>query len=326
LIWLALSRKQWPDNLKFRILRKVVHLIRNFFKKIIIMNMKATTIFASVISISLLVSSCGSSTDSSMEGAIDTANTNYHEKNTKAQNIFNSIPSPIETTVLLKNAGAKYNAKYLNSVDNLSKYSSVAAQALNLGVYGSDLSFTTMFDQTQESMLYLRCTNKLASNLGINGAFDENTTARLEANVENKDSLLIIISNSFWTADSYLRENGQPGLSSLIVAGGWIEGLYIATQVASATKNDGIREKIAEQKVSLDNLVGLLDTYKADNEGIVDVLKNLTELQAIFNKVEMANNKDSVAVAKTESFVPVSEDLLKEITAKITQIRTKITQ
>src|SRR4051812_43658647 len=120
------------------------------------MNIKKSTFFASAVAISLIVASCGSSNESSVGGPVDTTNINFHDKNMKAQNIFNSIPSPIETTTLLKNAGAKYNAKYLNSVDNVSKYSSVAAKALNLGIYGSDLSFTSMFDQTQESMLYLR--------------------------------------------------------------------------------------------------------------------------------------------------------------------------
>jgi hypothetical protein len=290
------------------------------------MNIKTTNFFASFISLSLILTSCGSSSDSSLEGAIDTTNINFHEKNVKAQNIFNSIPSPIETTGLLKEAGVKYNAKYLNPVDNVSKYSSLSDKALNLGVYGSDLSFTSMFDQTQESMLYLRCTNKLAASLGINGSFDENTTARLEANVDNKDSLLTIISDSYWSADSYLRQNGQPGVSSLIVAGGWIEGLYIATQIANVTKNEAIINRIGGQKVSLDNLIALLESYKTDNEGIDGVLKQLAELKVIFDTIPGgASALDSTATAKdNKTAVVVSPEVLKQISDKAAQIRAAI--
>ncbi len=216
----------------------------------------------------------------------DTTKTINKEKSSKAKKVFATIPEPVETTKLLKDAGAKYNASYLNPVENAAKYSSVKAKAINLGIYGSDLSFISLYDQTQESLLYLKCTNTLASSLGINGAFDENTTTRIQNNMDKKDSLMTIISQSFWTADNYLVDNGQPGVSSLIVAGGWIEGLYIATRVASATKNDGIVTQIGNQKTSLTNLLELLDNSKSENAGVGEVMKSLTDLKAAFESAD----------------------------------------
>ena len=218
------------------------------------MNIQKTTLFASYIAITLAFVACGSSaTETNTVDPVDTADATSKVKDVKAQNVFYSIPSPIETTTLLKAAGAKYDAKILNPIENVAKYESVASKAMNLGIYGSDLSFTSIFDQTQESMLYLRCTNKLASGLGISGAFDESTTSRIEANMQNRDSLLSIISDSYWNADAYLKDNGQPGVSALIVAGGWMEGLYIAVKIANTTKNQAIITRIGEQKLSLDN-------------------------------------------------------------------------
>ena len=171
------------------------------------MNIQKTTLFASYIAITLAFVACGSSaTETNTVDPVDTADATSKVKDVKAQNVFYSIPSPIETTTLLKAAGAKYDAKILNPIENVAKYESVASKAMNLGIYGSDLSFTSIFDQTQESMLYLRCTNKLASGLGISGAFDESTTSRIEANMQNRDSLLSIISDSYWNADAYLKD------------------------------------------------------------------------------------------------------------------------
>ncbi|HEX8515335.1 MAG TPA: hypothetical protein VF868_03990 [Bacteroidia bacterium] len=298
------------------------------------MNFTTTIRFAFLIAATATITSCGSNADNETIGGTDTASTVSTEKDTRAQNVFYSIPSPIETTSLLKGAGAKYNASYLNPVENVSKYSTAASRALNLGIYGSDLSFTSIFDQTQESMLYLRCTNKLATSLGISGAFDEATTSRIEANLENRDSLLTIISDSYWNADTYLKENGQPGVSALIIAGGWIEGLYIATQIAKATNNADIATRIGEQKLSLDNLVALLDSYKTTNEGVNTTFLQLQELKTIYDGIEVktaetqvsTDKKDSVTTIDNKSSYKLTSDQLNAITAKATQIRNKIIQ
>jgi hypothetical protein len=298
------------------------------------MNFITTIRFAFLITAAATISSCGSSADSDNVEGNDTASLVNSEKDTRAQNVFYSIPSPIETTSLLKGAGAKYNSSYLNPIENVSKYSTAAARALNLGVYGTDLSFTSIFDQTQESMLYLRCTNKLATSLGISGAFDEATTSRIEANLENRDSLLTIISDSYWNADSYLKENGQPGVSALIIAGGWIEGLYIATQIANATKNEDIITRIGEQKISLDNLVGLLDTYKTTNDGVNATFLQLQELKTIYDGIEVksaetevsTDKKEGVTTIDNKSSYKLSPEQLKTISEKCAQIRNKIIQ
>jgi hypothetical protein len=298
------------------------------------MSYTSTFRFSAFIAIALLATSCGSSSNEENITGNDTASTASMEKDTKAQNVFYSIPSPIETTSLLKGAGAKYSASYLNPVENVSKYSTAAARALNLGVYGSDLSFTSIFDQTQESMLYLRCTNKLATSLGISGAFDDKTTARIEANLENRDSLLTIISDSYWNADAYLKENGQPGVSALIIAGGWIEGLYIATQIANATKNDDIATRIGEQKLSLDNLVALLDSYKTTNQGVNDTYNQMVELKKIYDAIPVKSSETAattdtasgVTTVDNKSSFKLSPEQLAAITAKATQIRNKIIQ
>jgi hypothetical protein len=299
------------------------------------MNLKKIPLYASCITIAAAVAACGSAgNDNESISGTDSGHVENHVPDSKAQNVFYSIPSPIETTSLLKAAGARYNAKYLNPVENVSRYNTVASKALNLGVYGSDLSFTSIFDQTQESMLYLRCTNKLASSLGISGAFDETTTARLESNVENRDSLLTIISDSYWTADSYLKENGQPGVSALIIAGGWIEGLYIATMVAADTKNEGIVTRIGEQKLSLNNLVALLEEQKANNPGIADILQPIKELQAIFDGVQVKAAETTVSTDKEKGVTTIGNDAsykltpeqLKQITEKTAAIRNKIIQ
>lgn len=294
------------------------------------MDLKVISQYASCIAVSIALVACGSSsTESDSISANSTANTTTPEKVNTAQKVFNSIPSPVEATTILKSAGAKYNPQYLNPIENASKYSTVTAKALNLGVYGADLSFTSVFEKTQESMLYLKCTNKLATGLGISGAFDENTTSRIDANMDKRDSLLKIISESYWTSDAYLRNNGQAGVSTLLVAGGWIEGLYIATQAANDTKNETLISRIGEQKVSLDNLVALLETYKTDNAGVNDMYNTILGLKKIYDELPApaaTTAADTTKKDATKNGMKLSPEQLKLITDKVTEIRKKIIQ
>lgn len=261
------------------------------------------------IAIAAALFSCGTPADQPEDPLEDgSGNAVQVQKNNQIQKIFASIPSQTETTEMLDNAGAKYSSKMLNPIENISKYSSNKAKALNLGVYGIDLGVTNIFDQTQESMLYLRCTNKMATSLGISGAFDENMSSRLDANSENKDSLLAIITDSYRTADTHLQENGQPGISSLMVVGAWIEGMYIASQIATETKNEVITDRIAKEKTTLNDLIALLENYKAENEGTDDVIAYLNEIKQIFD-------------SSADKFTP---EQFKQLTDKVLEIRTKI--
>jgi hypothetical protein len=258
-------------------------------------------------------------------------------KGESAEKVFYSMPSPIETAVLLKKAGANYDKEVLNLIENKDKYQTISSKALNLGVYGSDLSYTTIFDKTQEAMLYLACTKKLADGLGISQVFSDDVVGRMEANMSNRDSLLRIISDSYWEADSYLKENDRANVSALLIAGGWIEGLYIATKVEESLRksntNQMIIERIAEQKHSLDNLINLLDAYKGD-ETIAALSAQLKDVKTDFDKVSIEESEGvastdkstGVAVIGGNTTISIADDVLAAISAKIKKIRTGIVQ
>ena len=125
----------------------------------------------------------------------------------------------METAALLKKAGSEYDKNILNDVKNVDNYTAASKQALNLGIYGADLSYASVFNNTQESMLYTSCAQKLAKKLDVTNAFNEEVVSRLEKNRNNRDSLLSIISETYWHVDAYLKENQRDNISALMVAG-----------------------------------------------------------------------------------------------------------
>lgn len=203
----------------------------------------------------------------------------------KTKKIFYSIPSPMETAALLKKAGAVYNSKILNDVKNVDKYTAASKQALNLGVYGADLSYASVFNHTQESMFYTSCAKKLADRLGVISAFNDSTLEVMEASQNDRDKLLDVISETYWSVDAYLKENGRDNISALMIAGGWVEGLYIATQVAGTNDTPELRQRIAEQRLSLVDLIALIDTYEAEDPVVSSVRGDLKALDVLFSEV-----------------------------------------
>src|SRR5688500_16085180 len=119
--------------------------------------------------------------------------------------ILQSIPSPLEISVLLKESGKKYNSGYLNSADNTSRYNSNYKKALNLGVYGTDLGYTNIYEQNQDGVKYMASIKELANGLNIGQFFEIETIGRLATNSNNLDSLLLITTQNFNKINHHLQ-------------------------------------------------------------------------------------------------------------------------
>lgn len=238
---------------------------------------------ALLASLALLVA-CGG--DQPAQDTLDAANgmdsAALSDRMSKSKKIFYSIPSPMETAALLKKAGAEYNKNVLNDPNKNSSYTAASKQALNLGVYGADLSYASVYNNTHESMLFTAAAQNLAKQLNISTAFSQETVDRMEANQANRDSLLNIISETYWDMDQYLKTNERENISALMIAGGWVEGLYIATQVAKTNDTPELRQRIAEQKLSLGDLIALVSTYQTDEPALAGVLADLHALEGLF--------------------------------------------
>ncbi|HET7818708.1 MAG TPA: hypothetical protein VFL70_05330 [Bacteroidia bacterium] len=273
--------------------------------------------------------------EASDSDTLDMADNGLTKSKSKLKNILYAIPSPIELAQLVQKAGAKYNKDLLNAPDKISKYSTTASKALNLGVYGADLSYTGVFDDnTQESIVYLTCTRKLAEQLGVGSAFNENTVSRIQNNTGMKDSLLSIISDSYMNTDEMLKENQRESASALVIAGGFIEALYLGTQLAKTSKNpQDIIARIAEQKGTMNNVVGLLSAFEGDPT-ITPIINDLKALKEIYDQV-VVESKSTNADVKTNPNTKITTiggkitysmtpELVEKLTIKSAEIRTKI--
>jgi len=200
--------------------------------------------------------------------------------------ILQAIPSPLEISMLLKESGKKYNVAFLNSADNRSKYNSNYKKALNLGIYGTDLGYTNIYEQNQDGVKYMEAIKDMADGLNIGQFFDIETVGRLATNSKNLDSLLLITTQNFNSINHYLQTQNRANLSVLLLTGGWLEALHITCEVSKANpSNKELQETIGEQKVILENIMLLLSFYKESDQNMASLLKDMEELKKAFDKI-----------------------------------------
>ncbi|NLR94250.1 MULTISPECIES: hypothetical protein [Flammeovirga] len=247
--------------------------------------------------------------------------------------VLESIPSPLEISVLIKESGTIYNKADLNAPEAVSRYNTTFQKAINLGIYGTDLGFANIYGKNQDAISYLNSVKDLADGLGIGAFFDYETIKELAESSNRLDELIQQTTLNFEKINNNLRERKRENVSVLILTGGWIEAVYLTTVINQREPNDLLKDKIGDQKVVLDQLLLVLDIYKS-SPGFEDLINDLTALQEIYDQIEVEvivgeptmEEIDGVLVVTdgTRSVVHVTDSDIQKITSLLKSIRNKV--
>lgn len=252
-------------------------------------NMYSNSLAIAVLAV-LLLGSCQSGNKSaSSESAADTLN-----KDTIAQvvkEVVYPLPTPFEMTQMLENIGAKYIATSLNPVDKADKYFTEKDKAVNLGVYGADLAYAATYNQKQQTELDLKAIKTLVDQLGITVDYSSLLSDQFKDKMNNKDSLIKVVTDTFYSTYQYLNEKSNPDLAVMMVSGMWVELMYLASHISKDTySNTDIVKIIFEQKESLTKLTDLLGTRNS-NSDIKDLQNKLLVLKGVYDNVQTSLTK-----------------------------------
>ncbi len=289
--------------------------------------------FSILIVLLLILGSCNTkqnnqSSDNGTTGFLnDTVHTN------RVRKIFYNVPSPIEMTTVIQRSGAIFRSDVLCSYKTVEKYTSLSKQAIMLGVYGADLSYVRLFEQIQLAINYLTSIKKLCDAIDIPQEQGSLAIQRMEKNIDNKDSLLQIIAETYASTDSYLKDNGRGNTATFVILGGWIESLYIATHIADFANpsNKEIIDRIGEQKFSLNNMIELIKAYPEDKE-LQSYLPQLEELKTVYDEVNIEYTKGEVKTDQNKKLttiysvanVSIKKETFEKIKTLAKQIRTNL--
>jgi hypothetical protein len=209
-------------------------------------------------------------------------------------------------------------------------YSTDFSRALNLGIYGADLGYVSLYNQNQDALGYLASIKQLSDKLGLSAAFDAPTLERIKNNITNKDSMMVLVGLAYRGSDSYLKSSQRTDISSLILAGGWVESMHFALSAYKSKPSDQIRYRIAEQKQALTSLIKILNMQESEqakelNTMLGDLAKVYEGISFKYHFVEPTTDTlKKVTYINSTSEVTINEDQITRISAKIDTLRNKI--
>ena len=195
------------------------------------------------------------------------------------------LPSSAEVIKMLQDLEVGYIFGISNPVENTRKYFKSDARAINMGVYGADLSYATLYNIQQELINYLDAIRSLAAELSMSQIYDPTLYDKIRQNFDYKDQLVKILTEAFDETYAYLSDNEQEPLALLVVGGAWVEGMYLTTHVSEAAyQGAGISKNLLEQKSSFELYIDITKPYL--NDPIVgDFVKKLDPIKKVYEGI-----------------------------------------
>jgi hypothetical protein len=249
------------------------------------------------------------------------------------QDVISNINSPIEVAALIKKLGVPFSKRYLSSTEYVSDYSTGFQQAFALGVFGADMGYLNMYQKTSAMLDYLSAIKTTSEAINVGQFFDFSTLKRLATNNTNLDSLKYISVHNFNQMDKYLRDNNRGSLSSLMITGAWIEGLYLLTQIQRDFPSKQISDRIAEQQVFIPSILMILKSYSKDPDfkALYDDFMKIKEIysevkiEVVQGEPEMVEQDGMmVSVQKDVTTITMSDGTLNQLTDNIASMREKM--
>lgn len=242
-----------------------------------------------------------------------------------------AVPTPNELFEIVKLEGGEEQVGLVSPLDKRENHITTKDKALNFGVYSADLAYMSCFGIGTEFLMYFKAIEEMGEELGIEGAFDEDLMGRIESNEGDTDSLFAISNDTYYDSYLYLEENDKGPELCLIMAGGYIESLYIICNlVTTYSDDDPIVEKIGDQRLVLENLLEFIGEY-GDNADVSSIIEDLIGLQQVFETsmefedsgTSIDNNDGMIIIGGGGSYT-MTEQALVDITAKVKELRSNI--
>jgi len=294
-------------------------------------SMKHHFLSASLLISAVILNSCGNGSTTSTGADTTLVDTNG---TLIVGNAFDpGVPSPSEIFAFMKASGASNaNAENLNSPDNEKKYDSKKAQSLNLGIYSSDLLYCATFNISNKVVSYFGTCMRMGDKLKVATNLSDKDKDRISKNAGNGDSLVAISNDLYLSTFENLESNQRGADLTLMLAGGWIESVYLmSNMVKDFEKDKNTAERIVDQKLALENLIEFSAKH-AENADVKGVSSQLSELLAIMNEVQSTENVAVKAPQNTGKIIigggaksTLSKEQFEKIKTKVISIRSSFT-
>lgn len=202
-------------------------------------------------------------------------------KNQIEKNVY-PLPTSAEVIKTLSELEVGYFFGISNPVENTTKYFTSPKKAINVGVFGADLSYATLYNIQQQVLNYLNAIQSLANELNMTKIYDATLYDKIKDNFDNKEELVKILTDAFNNTYAYLNENDSQPLALLVVGGAWVEGMFLTTHVSEAAYQiAGIARVLLQQKSSFELYLEITKPYMT-NPDVKEFVDRLEPMKKVY--------------------------------------------
>jgi hypothetical protein len=198
-----------------------------------------------------------------------------------------SIPSPSLTLYLLKDCHLEFNPSVISPIQKTERYATTFRKSLIFGMWGADICYLNLYNQKDRAIHYFENLKVVMDELNISKSIPSSFLSGIEDNFGNNDSVLIMLSDLFRKSDEYLKFNDRQDVSSLIIAGGWIESISFLSKLYQQTRDKRIFTLMLYQKNVVDNLIKILSPLYKKTSEYTELIDDLTEIAYSFDVVDV---------------------------------------
>lgn len=281
-----------------------------------------------------LLASCGTKPSEEAKTVDTLSATQNAELLEVVDKLLGQLPRPSEIPNLIAMTGAEYESKLLNPIGNAEKIIDNSTKAaFNVGVYAADIGYMAAYGKGKEAFDTFLASKKLADKIGVSAAFDPSYVNRIEKNLANKDSVILITSSSLDKSPYFLRENQQLKDAAMLSAGAFVEGLYLTCGLIHDYPPTGLPKveqdkilvplvnSVIKQEGALASLIELIQKVNDGDPLVSATLSKLEGAKAIYAKAnwpeKLANNKGDL--------IPTEKDI-HELAEAISALRNEMVQ
>jgi hypothetical protein len=253
-------------------------------------------------------------------------------KITPKNEIFYGILTPVEICTIFNRLGVPHNDAVLNPISNRDLYLSSSKASINTGIYGVDFGYLKVFGIGQEIIDYMVTIREMSNKLGIPDKYMTEPLKKVQSDISDPDTILFLMNDAYVNIETHLRESGRESSAGLMIMGGWVEAMFIATQlVYNPEKPDSeVIQRIAQQKYTLTTLLSFLKNYY-DDPVVVYYSKKLKYLKNYFDSFDIYFKKGDLEIdtirqvfRSTGSEMDIKVETLNKIRDYVAKLRTEM--
>lgn len=245
---------------------------------------------------------------------------------------YYGLLTPVEVCVIFNRLAVPYNNATLNPTSNRNLYLSSSKASINTGIYGVDFGYLKMFGLGQEVIDYMMAIKDMCGKLSIPDELITEPIKKVHNDMSDPDTVAALMKKAYFDIENHLRQSGRESTAGLMVMGGWVEAMFIATQlVYNPSHPDAeVVQKIAEQKYTLTSLLSFMKNYY-DDPVVVYYTKKLKFLKNYFDSFDIYFKKGDLEIDTAKQVLrssgakmTITVETLNNIRDYVAKLRTEM--